>query len=689
MEIEKWIEDSENFIPPDVIVTHNLHLKTRLLPHQSIDVEAMIAIEKYQTYGYGSKKQGRKPVIKAGVLSEPFGSGKTLIVLALINSAHIPKNKEILPISNDYYYINKVITRSFHRIIKPTIVLCGSNVLIQWAENVKKHTYMNCYTISNVKQIRALPALIRSGEIDKYDMILVKNSTITTSINIDGFVDPNIKVSKPYMQDCIRNIMVNEGVGCPRVVYDDFDILELEKRAPIPTLFTWLVSATHDHYYGKHIDIKYSSKIPLSTILDQAYYGSSHIRSGNLLWKKVKVCCDPEFTSNCINTGKLTFFKYDFKSNITAFANMIEELSGKKEVKNMILGDAMTSAANEVGASTANVGSIFRIILREFYEEWYRLKMQLDFLNKIMNAGLQTNPAYEYDMTSVESMVFPSYINDQISNDIKELHKKITQQKDKAGRSLDRVKSNLQTMECSICVNVLSGDKAVIFCCCGIVTCSYCCVNGCNFTNLQNPKGRCMFCRREIDTSDLVLVSDTNLLSIIDEKCDTSYIHIKPPLTKIEVIIELVKTHSTSYDRIEDCDPIQVPNILAGIIDLPKPLDCERRYLICSEYEETTIAAYDAIKTEGLPVARLIGTPERQKIILDSFRSGEKTILIIDKDHVAGLDLSYVTDLIFMQTMDNTELARQLIGRIQRYGRTNSGTVHLLSYVKPKEEPYP
>jgi hypothetical protein len=178
--------------------------------------------------------------------------------------------------------------------------------------------------------------------------------------------------------------------------------------------------------------------------------------------------------------------------------------------------------------------------------------------------------------------------------------------------------------------------------------------------------------------TDLVVVSEVDLTAIKEEK--DQILEIMAPRTKLEVIVELVKTHTTTYVRIEDNDAIHNNNIMAGMIDLPAPSDVDRRYLICSEYEETTAAAFNAIRAEGIQVLKLEGTAERQRTILNSFRSGETAVLMIDRSHVAGLDLAYVTDLIFMQTMDNTELAKQVIGRIQRYGRTTQGTVHLLNY---------
>jgi len=680
--ISKWFNNPTTYLPTDINITHNYNLKTTLLEHQLIDVEFMYHIESRQLHD----TDNGQCIIKAGVLSEPLGSGKTLIILALISRGSDITKSDIRPlyindIVDTYIGYNSVsLKRVFKKVIKPTVVLCASNILLQWQSNIETHTYLKVYTILSVKQLRMFSELVKSDKINEYDIILVKNSYISSKITIDGYNDYPTQLRKPHIKDILRNIMINLGVACSRLVYDDFDMMMIDSRAPIPTYFTWFVSSSY--YSNKPVisSRKYSPATPLSIVLDYDFYNSHMIRNSDKLWKLRKVQCPPDFTNFCIKPSKLKFYQYDFISNISIMATIIGQLSSN-EVRDMVMSDALKSAAHYTNSKHPNVGSIIRTLLNNNYEEWDKLTKFIKFVDNIFNSNLETDNEYIYNIDTDE-LVFPDKINQSIVDELTILKDEATEKKEKIGVALDRVKERLCELDCNICTLPLAEDKCVIYACCGFITCVGCCVNGCRF---NKDKGTCIYCRSDLTIKELVLVSPIDFDNIrqenTDAKVEISFTH---PVSKIDIILELITNHNTSYER--DIITPDIYNLLTGDTILPEPTDSERRYLICGQYDETVNMVYETIKHKNIKVDKLMGNVHGQRIILNNFKKGIINVLIIGNEHFAGLDLSYVTDLIFMQTIYNIEISKQVIGRIQRYGRVNQGTVHFMNYNKANRE---
>ena len=66
--------------------------------------------------------------------------------------------------------------------------------------------------------------------------------------------------------------------------------------------------------------------------------------------------------------------------------------------------------------------------------------------------------------------------------------------------------------------------------------------------------------------------------------------------------------------------------------------------------------------------------------MINNYESGKTKILLLNATQYAcGINLIATTDIIFFHKM-NQELTNQIIGRAQRFGRTENLNVHYLLY---------
>jgi hypothetical protein len=281
-----YLDDSD-----DKIQIRPKHLYTNLLPHQKTTVKAMLDLENrrfvrvkdlpiitsyWQTSPNGKAKNIDSIVVEttAGVLSEKLGSGKSFEMLALISLNPIPKAfSEITSIDfprseemtkNDYYsrrYDNNKaykeagfgleVRKTYGTLFRQTVIFVSTSVLDQWTQYIQDYTDFKVLVIGNVHALRKFHQMVfdpkkgsNRSTLYKYDIILVKNKTVSGEFNI-----PEIKGT--YLEkNKVKPILTLFGemfsnICFARVVLDDFDTINIPNTARVvPALFTWFISST-------------------------------------------------------------------------------------------------------------------------------------------------------------------------------------------------------------------------------------------------------------------------------------------------------------------------------------------------------------------------------------------------------------------------------------------------------------
>src|ERR1700743_3013148 len=160
--LHKITELTENFDGVDTPIGFN---DVQLYPHQKTAVKALLDLEDKKVLLMENVKYTEVTIhnivveSSALVLSEKFGAGKTIIILALILIKPIPKafpayvNSIIINFASRYNTDNGV-NKFQHEIVKriggqclirPNLIVVGSSVLVQWANAIANSTNLRCF----------------------------------------------------------------------------------------------------------------------------------------------------------------------------------------------------------------------------------------------------------------------------------------------------------------------------------------------------------------------------------------------------------------------------------------------------------------------------------------------------------------------------------------------------------------
>ena len=192
---------------------------------------------------------------------------------------------------------------------------------------------------------------------------------------------------------------------------------------------------------------------------------------------------------------------------------------------------------------------------------------------------------------------------------------------------------------CCICIDSI--DRKTITPCCSNAYCFKC-------IHLWLSRSRaCPLCKANVLAHDLYIVDNTapaNLLTnesqpnVIDAETGTT-----PSNDKTENLYQLLKR------RLED------PNA---------------KILIFSSYERTFANMQSVLNLLGIQPMYLKGNMYCIRNMLEKYKSGEQRVMFVNVHHYgSGLNLQMTTDIILFHKFDS-EMEKQIVGRAQRFGRT-------------------
>jgi hypothetical protein len=216
-------------------------------------------------------------------------------------------------------------------------------------------------------------------------------------------------------------------------------------------------------------------------------------------------------------------------------------------------------------------------------------------------------------------------------------------------KTYEKYYADIESKICSIKDRILKNDMCPI-CYCDIVdpVVVKCCQNkfcfGCLSLYLSG-KGNCLICQKEITTSDLIIIKEN-----IEE-------------TELD-INEEEKTKPLMFERL--------------ITDLLK--DPKKRIMIFSERDNTFNIVSEILKKNSIQYDRVLGTGAHIAKVIDRYRNGDLQVLLTNATYFgAGMNMENTTDSVIYHKMA-TDLDKQVVGRAQRLGRTDSLNIWRLCY---------
>ena len=668
--IETELEKNVSFIP---------------MEHQIYDIDAMMQLENHHKY----LNEKRICDTHIGVLSEPYGSGKTFIIMGLIACQQVPPNKTIMKnikIRNCSF----VVEQTYKNVVNPTLIFCSATVLVQWEEAIKNNTNFKYYVISDVWGLRKLYKVMKENvtSLSEYNIILIKNKHITVNFEFDGYIEP--KVNNKRHKNIIyllSNMSINLGITWGRVILDDFDTIydgttKIYSSFP-PALFTWLVS-------GSFIDVKFEidsmTNVPLETFLDH-FSSPSEMKLVSL--NRYNVSCDIKFTEKCVNTGVPEFRICEFINPAENAIKLISMFGDNNSTIKMLNSDAIETAAANAGIKCTNVNQIFEKLLADKYVSYKRAADMEAFINKnAFNNQLPSPPIFmdrpspTYDIFDLRSFRKIEYNYPDLEHILNDEKIKCIQEKEKSGKAIKRVKDNIEEGVCEICSNDIEAETAIINKCCGVLLCGICGVS----ISLKNRKcDKCRFSPLGVD--DVIFIGEGfDLTNIVQDNFDYSFdreiiiteLPQEKKATKIETLIKILNDEIPPYQ----VKKIRVDKkVLMGTKQLPFAPNEERRYVIFASFNEAINDIIKKLNDEKISFITMKGTAHEMGRILEDFNDGKiKVLLLKTSKNCAGINLQFATDIIFTHKIMESGLEGQAIGRMQRIARKYRATIWYLLY---------
>lgn len=751
--LNSQIELTENF---DTIETPKGFKTIELQPHQQTVVKALIDIEDRRVLivrtGDFSEYTDTDVVVETSalVLSEPFGSGKTIEILGWIMARPIPralpqhansvtiktndeKNQpayrrrnpepEKLPFRHE-------IIRKFtgpDALIRPNLIVVGSSVLIQWENAITSFTDMKVFSIGNYYQLQAFYKMYREKKLKAFDIILLKNGTVTGNFTLPG---ESASESKDYRSLVSVIAKMTAGSCWSRVIYDDFDTIKIPSGSgAINALFTGYVSATtKDAYSVKNSIIKYDNLVdalknrpaPLNLILrDKTLFTNFNVRN------------TADFVEMSTKIPIVKKFRYVYANPDDNYIRLLGAM-GEQDANNlmeMLNGDAIGTAAEAMGIKSTSVADIFSRMLDKKYERYMNDQYVLEMIERVRTeivpalephheAKKHTTTELDTIRATIAKKNLPNckYYSINLEQMLDDMNTEYLQSKEMNGLAINRVIDNIKEGSCQVCCVELDDTDAFIVRCCGLIVCDECGIKGnqiqrrydYKFKNPETGKiggyticGSCANCKTTVyPHTDLIFVDrNFNMEALLAAKGDEKPAEPLPEVTVAEVVedekpaeVEIKNPKLKALLKIirgdvpENAEPVssKIKHLLEGRVDIPAPKGIQRKVLVFAGFNETLNNIENFLVEQNVNFLRLGGTFKEMAETVKKFQTYGNVMLINSQQHCAGLNIQFSTDLVFFHKIMDENVEAQVAGRAQRIGRTCNLNIHYICYNNEK-----
>ena len=707
----------------DSIQTPDGFKDVTLLPHQGVAVKAMLDLEDNRfvtTFSISDKYYENKAFLETNslVLSEPYGSGKTYEILALVLSRKIPRAIPELSVINTSVndtYPNCEIRKKFvgpNMLLSPNLIVVGTSVLLQWEKVIKNNTYLRLFTIGDYYSLKAFYGIYKNNRVNDYDIVLLKNGYVTGNFLLDGESAEDMSQQRILINVIGKMTKYN----CwSRVIYDDFDTINIPPASrKINALFTIYVSATKKILYKEpnYKNHKYASVYDLL----ETNMLLCEVQSDNNLFNLCNISNNIDFVEASVNIPMAKKYKYVYSNPDDNYIKLLGVMTENEanDLAEMLNGDAISTAASCLGINTNSVADIFEKFLGDKYKDRINSVDIMDCIKRALNqlANAQVHPeGKNYSDAALNEFrsqlkkkkdIEIHYYSQSLFNMLNELLAEYKEIYTKCSIAIDRVIANVKEGECQVCCLGLEDIDVFIVKCCGIILCAECGIKGnqikkiyCYRSKSWKVGGKCANCRANVDpkTDMIYLDQSFNLEKLIDENVrgDEKEEIIEEPVVKaVEPEIEEIKNPKLKalYSIITSREPenktevkMHINHLIEGKKDNPAGPEVPKKVLVFANYNETLSLIEEFLAGKDITYLRLGGTFQEMGRTVDKFKNSDIPVLLINSQHnCAGLNLQFANDLVMFHHIRDANILSQVTGRVQRIGRIYNSNIHFLLY---------
>lgn len=672
-----------------------------LFEPQKAMLNAMKHMEKKQLFAVGDPVDGYVGQFSAAKLSCKYGSGKTVMSVALVSDMPFPRQ---VPIQMNYIGEQERIPfrsgRDFNEFsdnfndvsewyptvrIPATLIIASASVITQWEEHLWNFTpHVPFLTITSSKDLAELKVALDARKFP-WKVVLLKNGMTNYGFSAEERAGGARQSTLSAMYDLCKDLVWS------RIMVDDYDTIGLRGDDPaMHAFFTWYISASSK--VNKWHRCSADESFPLLG----AAQDTPVINLNEDFLKTMIVLPPPKF--------------YTYTMPAPAAVKLLVEFTNDGDFLEAVKSGAYNEAGGMKGIRCNNVAQLFMGLLGKNLEKFSQYKIDSETLEalKARHGGTSgkrlpkghaqlfvsavvkghddgSGSTLPVDISKYSNFTHVHSVIAQRLGNIKMRMQDIQQR-------IDRFKDNIAEQTCQVCYLDDDMNEKIIMGCCQLIVCPVCFGKDGKGVNRHCPG-----CSTPI-SSFLLIGENINVQEASDADCAdviaaSPEASPKDPLEHLEPKPRLLVT----ILRGEPCEaPIEgdwsIDNLITGANGntLPDdPPDGVRRIMLYYGHSGACNYITGAMDSAGIPFTILRGTPSARKKAIEDFRTDDpkpiggkkfKLILVFAETSSAGIHLPEATDIIFFTHFQSTALLQQVAGRGQRPGRKCRLKIHRFQY---------
>jgi len=692
------IDENAAYLSDDILP------RMTLLRHQRAVVPRLILLEAAQT---GRDESGSSFMSNMIYYCDNFGTGKTRTMLAMIAIAPLPL------MAAPQVFISAVRGEQPVRIIvknlrpngrlTPTMIIVKSDVVGSWQQEAALLPELNIIRITSVFEFNEFSRVINSpggiGKINAIDIIIVKFGDMTLGGKLVSIVS------------AIADVLHSHCVTLSRVIMDDHDQWKKSYTSIVPDASSYIAVSTTKKQARCVVNREWNT---FTDIIKQIRPRISDLTGSRALSLR-QIKSENDFIRRSVDVPAL----YRWIINCEDHKGIIAELfSGTADPNTAraleaFNGDAIKTTARLLNISATTPADIYAALMqgketavikaKNRLERCFRLKKHIaDTFRAMVDKNVGSITSIEIDTIGAwihsGSETPPTHIKPR-QGIIAVLDRYISEATDEetlALREINLVREMLARCCCEVCREHVGSDRAqettrdgIIMQCCGKIVCRDC------FTRDNKGKLRCpLNAKHEIKTNQIVFLSGKiDLNMVIDAAPDSA-----TELVKFEVdgpVDGPMPFSDINNHKIRALlciiNGMRIPGSVVDTDELPLGViigdtyrECVgmRKVVVFAREKETIDNIQEILEEKNINYTILSGTHHELQNKIMNFRDDpEMRVMMIQSErHASGINLQFATDLVFYHKLCDKEIYRQATGRIQRFGRTCSGTIWRLQY---------
>jgi hypothetical protein len=633
------------------------------------------------------------------------------------------------------------LTLRYARVLPLTVVAAAAAVISQWEANARRFTALRFFTIESVRSLREFAARYAAGGAAALDLLFVKAGRVTASFAVPGEPPPEGRAKNRSLFEALARVL--DGVPVARLIVDDFDTLKLgADDCFVPALFTWLVSATRRQTAVKAALRPAATVESFLRANAGAAFPILGAALDDVLNRVFSLHCSPAYVDAHLSSTALGFRRIYVRGGQAAA--ILRDLEVPEEIVEMVHAEAVGSAARALGLEAPTVGDVVRRVVGAHLGE---LRRAVRALARVARARLVLGaapappsdagqgagalgpgwPGWPAD-AAARAAAFRGILKDgtdeeaaaalqaapppgrEVSAGLATLEAWAAEQKQKYGTTLARMRDNIREGHCQCCQLPFEEEEAepayVLAGCCQIIVCEPCITRKSGAAKAFIR--RCPNCARDIALRtglvrvgaelDLSAALDDAAIADAEPEPAPAPAPAVPPRApagdgpggplgavdspKVKALLQLLK--GLPIDCIRDAAaPPHIEGLLCGQRDAPWPAGKRRKILVFAVAAETLAMLKLQLARFGVPNCVLCGTRAQKDEAVRRLREEVDVMLVATARDCGGLDLPFLSHVVFYHRVVDKNVEAQVAARGQRLGREhNLEVVTLLNEVE-------